>query len=216
MTWKRKGLYPILDIHYCERNRIDFLSLVKMWEDFPDLIDSFQLRAKSFSRKDLITVYEKLAGCTRLPIIINDYWELAIELGAYGFHLGKEDYLALSDSQKKQIKDSEMVKGTSSHSLDDLMKLEPGLWDYSGFGPIFHTGTKKSTYRPLGTRLLREALEDFKISIVPIGGINSINFWSVAYGGECKPASISLFSDELMFPLIAKEFLKKLLLTEKS
>jgi thiamine-phosphate pyrophosphorylase len=216
LTWQRTGLYPILDLNYCERNLIDIPTLLKMWEEFPDLIDCIQLRAKSYSRKELISVYESIQEHTKLPIILNDYWELAIELKAYGFHLGKEDFIAASDSDKIKIQSAEMIKGTSSHSIDDLRNLEKGLWNYTGFGPIFHTGTKKSAYKPLGTAMLRDAIDNYPIPIVPIGGINSVNFWSVVYGRECKPASISLFSDDLIFPLIAREYREKLSLTGKS
>ncbi len=214
LIWRRTGLYPILDLNYCSQNKIDIFSLIEMWESFPKLIDSFQLRAKSYFRDDFISIYKNILSKTKLPIIINDYWEIAIELKAYGFHVGKEDFASLSDSDKNKIKQAQMIKGTSSHSLEDLQNLDPEIWTYTGLGPIFQTGTKKSFYSPLGTGIIREALEKFKIPIVPIGGINSVNFWSVAYIRECKPASISLFSDELLFPILAREYQKKLFLTE--
>lgn len=185
-----------------------------MWEEFPELIDCIQLRSKTLSKGEIEKKYKEISKQTKLPIIINDYWEVALETGAFGFHLGKEDYFVLEESQKEKIRSAKMIKGTSCHSLEDLKNLDFNLWTYTGFGPIFQSGTKKTTYPILGTSLLREALNRFSIPITPIGGINSINFWSVVYMGECKPASISLFSDELMFPLIAKEYKQKLYLTK--
>ncbi len=213
LVWKKIGLYPILDLDFCKRNSLSIQNLLRMWEDYPSIIDSIQLRSKTLSLKEIERKYTEISKLTSLNIVINDYWEVALEVGAYGLHLGKEDYLGLNEKQKEKIASAQMIKGTSSHSLEDLQNLDTQLWNYTGFGPIFQSGTKKTSYSTLGTSILREVLTRFSIPIVPIGGINSINFWSVVYMGECKPASISLFSDELLFPLIAKEYIQKLHLT---
>lgn len=213
MLWKKTGLYPILDLDFCKRNSLSIPNLLQMWEEYPEIIDCIQIRSKILSSKEIEQKYKEISKLTALHIIINDYWEVALEVGAYGLHLGKEDYASLNEKQKEKIISTQMIKGTSCHSISDLQNLDTSLWNYTGFGPIFQSGTKKTSYPTLGTAILRDVLNRFSIPITPIGGINSINFWAVVYAGDCKPASISLFSDELIFPLIAKEYMQKLHLT---
>lgn len=214
LDWKKTGLYPILDLDFCERNSLRISSLLSMWEEFPEIVHCIQIRSKNLSNKEIERKYKEISSLTSLPIILNDYWEVALTVGAYGLHLGKEDYASLSHAEREKVAKADMIKGTSSHSLEDLENLDPNLWTYTGFGPIFQSGTKKTSHPVLGTSQLREALNRFSFPIVPIGGINSINFWSVVYMGDCKPASISLFSDELIFPLLAREYIQKLHLTK--
>lgn len=213
LLWKKTGLYPILDLDFCERNSLSISNLIRMWEEYPEIIDCIQIRSKTRSPKEIEHKYKEISRLTSLNIVINDYWEVALEVGSYGLHLGKEDYASLNEKQKEKIANAKIIKGTSCHSVSDLQNLDTSLWNYTGFGPIFQSGTKKTSYPILGTSILRDVLSRFSIPITPIGGINSINFWSVVYMGDCKPASISLFSDELLFPLIAKEYMQKLHLT---
>ena len=89
-----------------------------------------------------------------------------------------------------------ILKGTSSHSLEDLRNLDQTLWDYSGFGPIFPTNTKKTNTPPLGVRNLELALNQTSIPLVPIGGINSENFFTLGNFFKITPASISMMANE--------------------
>ncbi|MCB1179202.1 MAG: thiamine phosphate synthase [Leptospiraceae bacterium] len=205
-------MYPILDIDFCNKNNIQYLPLIKCWENFPDLIDCFQIRAKNISPKKFEEIFHHFKKYTKIKIIINDYWQIAMELNADGIHLGKEDYQNLGKYERKSFLNFKGWKGTSSHSLEDLKDLE-NFWDYTGYGPIFNTTTKLSQNQTLGIENLQRAIKISKIPIVPIGGINLKNFSLLMKLNKIKPASISLFSRQEDFKKIAIEYSKKLGLT---
>ena len=75
-----------------------------------------------------------------VPFILNDYPDMALELGADGVHIGQDDG-AIADVRK--VVGGEMLIGRSTHSLAQAKQaLEDGA-DYIGFGPLFPTPTKK-------------------------------------------------------------------------
>ena len=196
--FKKAKLYPILDLDFYKNNNISLNDLLQFWGNFPDCISFFQLRAKSISESVYKTIYYELKNeFPNLPIIINDFWEFAIEVNAFGIHLGKEDFASLSPLEKNKFKASgKILKGTSSHNLEDLQNLDLKIWDYTGFGPLFVTNTKQSEHSPLGVSLLQKALLQNKIPLVPIGGINTENFASLFGYGKIIPASISMMADK--------------------
>jgi thiamine-phosphate pyrophosphorylase len=191
-------LYPILDFDFCQSQRIFLSSLIEYWKNFPDCISFFQLRAKSLSFTEYKNLYsELLQSFPDSKIIVNDFWELGLELNSFGIHIGKEDYLSMSNEEKKKLRSAEhILKGTSSHSIEDLQNLELEIWDYSGFGPIFPTSTKQTLNPVLGVEVLKKALLQTKIPLVPIGGISLENFISLFGFGKILPASISMLSNK--------------------
>lgn len=191
--FQQKGIYPILDIDFCRRNQIQPEDLIELWLSFPALISFFQLRYKSGVDVEYALIYERLAKAfPEIKIIINDRWKLALKYDSYGLHLGKEDFLALNDSDKEKIQSAHFIKGTSSHSLEDLKSLEPGFWDYSGYGPIFPTSTKETENEILGIEGLKKALDVTDLPLVPIGGISVENLESICNLAPFRFASISM------------------------
>ena len=76
------GLYPIVD-------RAEWLARL-----LPTGISTAQLRVKDLEGNALkreITAAIELCRRYDCRLFINDYWQLAVELGAYGVHLGQED-----------------------------------------------------------------------------------------------------------------------------
>jgi len=203
-------LYPILDLDFCKSKNISLSELIHLWNKFPDCISFFQLRAKSISQSEYKNLYLELKkNFPSAEIIVNDFWEIALEVNAFGLHIGKEDYEVLSKPHKTILKAAKgSLKGTSSHNLLDLQNLELDLWDYSGFGPIFETTSKKTNNPTLGTRNLTQAILEAKLPLVPIGGIDSTNFSSLYGFGKITPASISMMADEKSLVKIV-DFIRK-------
>ena len=92
--------------------------LIKKIKYLLDLgIDTFQYRSKS---EDLESISKNAASLLDIiksqngKLIINDYPEIALEIGADGFHLGEEDYY----NQKNQI----FLK-KYSHIINDNLSL---------------------------------------------------------------------------------------------
>ena len=80
-------------------------------------------------------------------LVVNDYWELAIELGAPWVHLGQEDVV---DANVQAIKDAGLKLGLSTHDESELeyaLSLEP---DYCALGPVWPTRLKKMKWHEQG------------------------------------------------------------------
>ena len=102
-----------------------------------------QIRVKDKSindvREQLIHARE-LCETYNSTLIINDYWELAIELGCDWVHLGQED---LDEADIGALKKRGVKLGLSTHDQDELdraLTFEP---DYIALGPVYPTILKK-------------------------------------------------------------------------
>ncbi|WP_435979299.1 thiamine phosphate synthase [Psychrobacter sp. DM4] len=125
-------------------------------------------------------------------LVINDYWELALEASCDYLHLGQED-LVHADVDK--IKAAGMKLGISTHSSEELqiaLAIKP---DYIALGPVYETTLKKMRWQPQGLDRVREwkhAIGD--IPLVGIGGLTIERAQGVYdAGADC----ISVVSDVL-------------------
>ncbi|WP_040910949.1 thiamine phosphate synthase [Leptospira broomii] len=190
--WKAPGLYPILDLEYCSKFRKNPFELVSLWSNYRDYIPFFQLRAKKETIEQITILYRSLSEkFPDFPMILNDYWKLALDLGSFGLHIGKEDYEDLDQEARERIQASDLFLGTSSHNVEELNNIEIGAWDYTGFGPIFDTSSKEKTHPVLGTVELSEALRVSSVPVTPIGGIVSETLPRVLSEGNFLVAMIS-------------------------
>ena len=82
------------------------------------------------------------AGC---QLVVNDYWELAIELGCNAVHLGQED---LDDADLAAISDAGLDLGISTHSDTELERALSCDPVYIALGPIYPTRLKKMPWGP--------------------------------------------------------------------
>jgi thiamine-phosphate pyrophosphorylase len=86
-------------------------------------------------------------------LIVNDYWQAAIDEGCDFVHLGQEDLL---DADVKALRRAGIRVGVSTH---DHAELEKGLAvdpDYVALGPIYPTQLKQMPWAPQGTARLAE------------------------------------------------------------
>ncbi len=94
-------------------------------------------------------------------LVVNDYWELAIELGCDWVHLGQED---LDTADVDAIRAAGLKLGVSTHDEAELKRalvLQP---DYVALGPVYPTILKKMKWHQQGV----EKLTDWKARIGPI------------------------------------------------
>ncbi|MGI9423202.1 MAG: thiamine phosphate synthase [Hyphomicrobiaceae bacterium] len=135
-------------------------------------VRTIQLRAKDLTEAELRTqIATSLTLCRShsCQLIVNDYWQLAIDLGADFVHLGQED---LSDADVLAIKKAGMKLGVSTHSVEELsigLASEP---DYVAFGPVYETKLKQMKWAPQGL----ENVTDWKqrVGDLPLVGIAGI------------------------------------------
>ena len=109
-------------------------------------------------------------------LFINDHWQLAIDNGAFGIHLGQED---LFEADIESIKNSGSHLGLSSHSYWEVSRALRYKPSYIACGPIFQTTAKKMPWITQGLKNLRYWSRVLDVPIVGIGGINLSNLRAV-------------------------------------
>ncbi len=132
-----------------------------------------QLRIKD---KPQPTVLAEVQAATRLcaeagaVLVVNDYWQVAIEAGAPWVHLGQED---LDTADVAAIRAAGIKLGVSTHDDDELERALSFDPDYVALGPVYPTILKKMKWEQQGL----PKLTDWKarigdIPLVAIGGMS--------------------------------------------
>ncbi len=139
----------------------------------PTGIQLIQLRLKDKSDRELrrqITRAKGLCQQAGVQLVVNDYWQLAIELCCDYVHLGQED---LAKADLATIRAAGLKLGISTHDEDELATALAAKPNYIALGPIYPTVLKAMRWAPQG--LAR--LADWKrriggdIPLVAIGGL---------------------------------------------
>jgi len=131
-----------------------------------------QLRVKDKSvdnvREQLIRAKE-LCETYDATLIVNDYWELAIELRCDWVHLGQED---LDDADVGALKKRGIKLGLSTHDQDELDRALTFDPEYIALGPVYPTILKKMKWHEQGLPRVTEWKKYIKgIPLVAIGGM---------------------------------------------
>ncbi|MGJ0485305.1 MAG: thiamine phosphate synthase [Methylomicrobium sp.] len=104
----------------------------------------------------------------QVPLLVNDNIELALESGADGVHLGKDDG-HIREARMRLGEDA--IIGISCYdSLDRALEAQAHGATYAAFGRFFPSGTKPLA-APAKVDTLRQARQALSIPIVAIGGI---------------------------------------------
>ncbi|TGD79675.1 thiamine phosphate synthase [Hymenobacter wooponensis] len=106
-------------------------------------------------------------------LIINDNPQLAVEIGADGVHLGKED---MAPTEARAILGPDFIIGGTANTFADVERLEAAGVDYIGLGPFRFTATKEKLSPILGLTGYELLLGQCRAAgittpIVGIGGI---------------------------------------------
>ncbi|MGC4364912.1 bifunctional hydroxymethylpyrimidine kinase/phosphomethylpyrimidine kinase [Hydrogenophaga sp. R2] len=109
-----------------------------------------------------------------VPVVINDHWRLALELGAAALHLGQEDLLALDAADHHTLaraRAAGVSLGLSSHSLWELCRARSMQPDLIACGPVWPTTTKAMPWQPQGLDNLAWWAHMAGTAVVGIGGV---------------------------------------------
>ena len=122
------------------------------------------------------------------PLIVNDDVTLALEVGAAGVHLGREDgALAVA---RNRLGPGKLLGASCYDRIDLAVAAAGGGADYVAFGAMFASPTKAAARRaPLA--LLGEARQRTGLPVVAIGGITLDNAAGVVAAGADALAVIS-------------------------
>jgi thiamine-phosphate pyrophosphorylase len=135
-------------------------------------VRTVQLRAKDLSHDDALRLVREALAVTAgasTALVVNDYWQAAIEAGARHVHLGQED---LAEADMGAIRRAGLTLGLSTHDdaeLETALRQKP---DYVALGPIYPTTLKAMRFAPQGLeRIGKWKRRIGKIPLVAIGGI---------------------------------------------
>ena len=128
-------------------------------KDVPDTV----IRAHIRRSKEVCAAH----GC---QLIVNDYWQLAIEEGCDFIHLGQED---LAAADLAEIRKSRLKLGISTHDGEELSTALAAKPDYVALGPVYPTILKKMKWAPQGLERIRTWKDQVApLPLVAIGGLN--------------------------------------------
>ena len=170
------------------------------WDDTDRLLDAIRaaarggMRVLQLRRKTVSLPYKHLQArdvgdlCRSLGVafLLNDHWRLALECGADGVHLGRDDgdLAAVRASAGPGL-----LIGASCYDEIDRARLalQAGA-DYIAFGAVYPSPTKPQAVRaPLALlgqgRRLAEAMPAPRPAVVAIGGITPDNAAPVVEAG---------------------------------
>jgi hydroxymethylpyrimidine kinase/phosphomethylpyrimidine kinase/thiamine-phosphate diphosphorylase len=156
------GLYPVVD-------SVEWVAKL-----LAEGVTTVQLRLKNLPEPELRAQIQQAVALQRLhqaQLFINDYWQLALEYGAFGVHLGQED---LDDADLDAIAAAGLRLGTSNHAWYELARSHALAPSYLALGPIYATTTKVMRFAPQGLAQLREwaGLLAPHYPLTAIGGID--------------------------------------------
>ena len=179
-------LYGIVDLGYVAATDATQVT-VAMIDGGVDLI---QLRGKQKATEELGVLAAELHEITsraRVPLIVNDYAEIARQIPVEGVHVGQDDD-AVAHVRKKAGHD--LLIGKSTHSLEQAVSAQNEGADYIGFGPLFATPTKPD-YRPIGLTGIKRVHHEVSLPIFCIGGIKLENLAQVIAAGAQRVVIVS-------------------------
>ena len=136
-------------------------------------IPAVQLRFKSDDKaavgKEVAASVAATQGTNTL-LFINDHWEEAIAVGAYGVHLGQED---MQEAPLDKIRSAGLRLGLSTHGYKEMLLADSHSPSYIALGAVFPTTLKRMVTEPQGLgRLERYAQLMQNYPLVAIGGID--------------------------------------------
>lgn len=106
------------------------------------------------------------AGCV---LIVNDYWQIAIEERCGFVHLGQQD---LDCTDLGAIRRAGLWLGVSTHDDAELERALDAAPDYVALGPVYPTVLKQMPWAPQGLERVSEWKRRIgKIPLVAIGGL---------------------------------------------
>jgi thiamine-phosphate pyrophosphorylase len=136
-------------------------------------VKTIQLRIKTGSVAQIrsqIKIARDLCRRYGTQLVVNDYWQLAIEEQCDFVHLGQTD---LDTADLPAIRRAGIRLGLSTHDDAELERARAHSPDYIALGPIYPTLLKAMPWAAQGLNRLREWKQRIgTVPLVAIGGLN--------------------------------------------
>jgi thiamine-phosphate pyrophosphorylase len=135
-----------------------------------------QLRDKQSTRESIKQKFLELKTFQNnhdFIFILNDDFELALEIGADGVHIGQDT---------PTPKNKKLIIGKTTHNIEQARQAVTDGASYISAGPVYPTPTKPG--RPaVGLEYVRDVAANIEIPFVTIGGIDLTNLEDVLKAG---------------------------------
>ena len=131
-----------------------------------------QLRLKDASTDELVErgrAFRELCDETGVTFVVNDDVDAAVELGADGVHLGR------NDSGVELAIMTQLLLGRSAATPSEAVEAARNGASYIGAGPVWATPSKEDAGPPIGLDGVRAIADAVAIPVVAIGGIDASN-----------------------------------------
>jgi len=176
--------------------------------------DIIQLRAKKEPSAAVLRMAEAIVPVTRaagVPLVINDYADIAQHIGAECVHLGQEDFFDAGLTHRSQLStlDSQLKLGLSSHSPEQAKRAITAGADYIAVGPVFATGTKPGR-TPVTLEYVRWAAANVTVPWFAIGGITLANLDEILAAGAKRICVVSAILNAPDIAQACREFKRRL------
>lgn len=136
-----RGLYPIVD---------SVQDLAPLLQAGVKLVQVRIKDRQGSALEDELMTAIALGRQYQAGVIINDYWTLALEHGAFGVHLGQSDLDTLTSTDLHTMAEAGMVLGVSTHCPWEVARALAIRPSYMAIGPIHPTTTKTMSFAPQG------------------------------------------------------------------
>ncbi|HUR44973.1 MAG TPA: thiamine phosphate synthase [Candidatus Saccharimonadales bacterium] len=174
--------------------------------------DIIQLRAKNLSKAEVRQMGERIEPITSghgVWLVINDYPDVATEVGAPLCHLGQEDFFDAGHLHVSDLRMEPVKIGLSSHAPAQAERAIAAGADYIAIGPVWPTATKPSA-KPVTLDYVRWASANVKIPWFAIGGITLQNISEVLASGATRICVVSAILNSADSAKTCKEFKDRL------
>jgi len=203
-------LYTFVDTAYLHGRKPEVVAQ-ELCDGGSDLI---QLRAKNSTADEIRRLAAAILPVTRkadVGLVINDYPEIAAEIGAEFCHLGQEDFFDTGHRQVSElrVKLPGLKFGLSTHAPEQAQRALAAGPDYIAIGPVYATGTKP-TAKPVTLDYVRWAAANVSIPWFAIGGITLKNLDEVLAAGARRICVVSAILNAPDIAQACRELRRKL------
>ena len=179
-------LYAVTDRHWLNGETL-YSQVEKTLEGGTTFV---QLREKELDEAHFLKEakeIKELCARYRVPFVINDNVDIALEMDADGVHVGQSDMEA--DDVRAKLGPDKII-GVSAQTVEQAVLAEKRGADYLGVGAVFHTDSKADVAE-VSRETLKAICDAVDIPVIAIGGINKENVSELAGTGICGIAVIS-------------------------
>ena len=132
-----------------------------------------QLRCKTLSGAQLrnaISQSKSICDSYDCVLVVNDYWQIAIDTGCSFVHLGQED---LDTADVSALRRAGIRLGISTHDDSELERALGLMPDYVALGPVYPTILKQMKWHEQGLEKVTEWKQ--RVGTVPLVGIGGMS-----------------------------------------